>query len=80
MRPQSATSHFSPLTSYLLLLLLLRVPRGKRYPRGRLAVEADLERVLPGVRQRHVEHEYGAGLHVDNSRRRLTELYRALTA
>jgi hypothetical protein len=47
---------------------------------GRLAVEADLERVLSGARQGHVEDEHGAGLHVDHSGRRLAELHRALTA
>jgi hypothetical protein len=46
---------------------------------GRLAVEADLERVLSGTRQGHVEDEHGAGLHVHHSGRRLAELYRALT-
>jgi hypothetical protein len=60
--------------------LLLRVPCGKRYPGGWLAVEADLERVLPGARQRHIEDEHGAGLHVDHPGRRLAELHRALTA
>jgi len=47
---------------------------------GRLAVEADLEGVLSGARQGHVENEHGAGLHVDHSGRRLAELYRAFTA
>jgi hypothetical protein len=60
-------------------LLGLRVPCGKRDPVGRLAVEADLERVLPRVRQRHIEDEHGTGLHVDHSGGRLAELYRALT-
>jgi hypothetical protein len=47
---------------------------------GRLAVEADLEGVLSGARQRHVENEHRAGLHVDYSGRRLAELHRPLTA
>jgi hypothetical protein len=47
---------------------------------GRLAVEADLERVLSGTGQGHVEDEHGAGLHVDHSGRWLAELHRALTA
>jgi hypothetical protein len=80
MRPRCATSHLSPLTSYLSLLLLLWVPGGESYPVGRLAVEADLERVLSGARQGHVEDEHRAGLHVDHSGRWLAELYRALTA
>ena len=47
---------------------------------GRLAVEADLEGVLSGARQGHVENEHGSGLHVDHSGRRLAELHRPLTA
>jgi hypothetical protein len=47
---------------------------------GRLAVKADLERVLSGTRQRHVENEHGAGLHVDYSGRGLAELHCPLTA
>jgi hypothetical protein len=47
---------------------------------GRLAVEADLKRVLSGTRQGHVEDKHGAGLHVHHAGRRLTELHRTLTA
>ncbi|MEA2713663.1 MAG: hypothetical protein QOK27_1624 [Gemmatimonadales bacterium] len=47
---------------------------------GRLTVEADLERVLSGARQGHVEDEHRAGLHIDHSGRRLAELHRPLTA
>ena len=47
---------------------------------GRLAVEADLECVLSGARQWHVEDEHRAGLHVDHSGRWLAELHRPLTA
>jgi hypothetical protein len=64
----------------LFTLLLLRIPRRQRDPMGRLAVEADLEGVLSGARQRHVENEHRAGLHVDHSGRRLAELHRPLTA
>ena len=68
------TSHRS------LLLWLLWIARGQCDPGGRLAVEADFERVLSGARQGHVEHQHRAGLHVDHSGRRLAELHRALTA
>ena len=68
------TSHRS------LLLWLLWIARGQCDPGGRLAVEADLERVLSGTRQGHVEHEHRAGLHVHHSGRRLAELHRAFTA
>jgi hypothetical protein len=64
----------------LFTLLLLRIPRRQRDPMGRLAVEADLEGVLSGARQGHVENEHRAGLHVDHSGRRLAELHRPLTA
>jgi hypothetical protein len=58
----------------------LWISRGQCDPGSRLAVEADLERVLSGARQGHVEDEHRAGLHVDHSGRRLAELHRALTA
>jgi hypothetical protein len=47
---------------------------------GLLAVEADLERVLSGARQGHIEDQHGTGLHVNYSGRWLAELHRALTA
>ena len=47
---------------------------------GLLAVEADLERVLSGARQGHIEDEHRACLHVDYSGRWLAELHRALTS
>jgi hypothetical protein len=62
------------------LRLLLWIPGGQGNPVGRLTVEADLERVLSGARQGHVEDQHRAGLHVDHSGRRLAELHRALTA
>ena len=62
------------------LRLLLGIPGGQGDPVGLLAVQADLERVLSGARQWHVEDEHRAGLHVDHSGRRLAELHRALTA
>jgi hypothetical protein len=76
------TSYLSPLplTSHLSLQLLLGISGGQSNPVGRLTVEADLERVLPGAGQGHVEDEHGAGLHVDHSGRWLAELHRALTA
>jgi hypothetical protein len=46
----------------------------------RLAVELDFEGVVPGPRQRDVEHEDGAGFHVRDSGRRLPELNRSLAA
>lgn len=61
------------------LLLLLWIPGGQSDPSGWLAVEADLERVLSGARQGHIEDEHGAGFHVDHSSGRLAELHRALT-
>jgi hypothetical protein len=80
VRGWSVIAHLSLLTSYLSLLLLLWIPGGQRDPSGRLAVEADLECVLPRVRQWHIEDEHRPGLHVDHSGRRLAELYRAFTA
>ena len=58
----------------------LRISGGQRDPAGRLAVEADLERVLPGAREWHIKHQYRTGLNIDHSGGRLTELYRPLTA
>src|SRR5215207_10457541 len=73
------TSYFSHLTSHFSLLTfffpdLLRVPRRQRYPAGALTVETDLERVLARAGQRNIEHQHRAGLHVDHTRRGLTEL------
>jgi hypothetical protein len=68
------TSHVSPFTR-----VLLRISGGQCHPAGRLAVEADLEGVLPRPRQGHIEDEHSAGLHIDHAGGRLTELHRALT-
>ncbi len=73
-------SHLSPLTSHLLLLLLLRIPGRERHPVGELAIQTDLERVLPGTGKWHVEDQDGAGLDVDHAGRWLPELYGALAA
>jgi hypothetical protein len=69
--------HFSLFTRSLLLL---RIPRRECDPAGAFAIEADLERVLSRPGQRHVEHEHGAGLHIHDACRRLTELDRTLAA
>ena len=70
---------FSLLTSHFLLLLLLGIPGRERDPAGKLPVETDLERVLPGTGEGNVEDQHRAGLDVDHSGGRLAELYRALT-
>jgi hypothetical protein len=61
-------------------LLILGVPRGKRYPAGALPVEADLEGILPRPGQWDIKHQYSAGFDVDNSGRRLTELHSPFAA
>ena len=58
----------------------LQPGRGERDPVDRLPVKFDLECIVPGPRERHVEDEDGAGLHVGNPRGRLPELDRALAA
>src|SRR5688572_10490660 len=54
--------------------------RGERHPAGELAIEGDLEGVLPGTGEGDVEHQHRPGLHVGHAGRRLTELHRALSA
>lgn len=67
-----------PLTAHLSLGL--RVPGRQRHPTGVLAIETDLESVLPGTGQRHIEDENRAGLDIHHPSRRLPELNRPLTA
>ena len=57
----------------------LRIACGERHPAGKLAVEADLEGILSGARQRNVEHQHRPSLDVDHPGRGLTELDRAFT-
>jgi hypothetical protein len=61
----------------LLLLLLLGISRRQCHPIGQLSIQTDLECVLAGAGQRDIEYQDGAGLDVDDSRRRLAELDRA---
>ena len=50
----------------------------KRHSVGLTRVHADLEGVSPWVRQRYVEDQHGAGLHVRHPRGWLAELNRSL--
>jgi hypothetical protein len=59
---------------------LLRVPRGERNPRRRLAVERDLERVGSRLRERDVEDQHRSGLHIHDACGRLAELDRPFAA
>jgi hypothetical protein len=58
--------------------LRLRIPRRQRHPVRELPVKADLEGILAGTRQGHIEHQDGPGLNIDHTRGGLTKLYRAL--
>lgn len=68
------------MNPHLSLLLWLGIPSRERDPVGELAVETDLEGVLPGTGKRHVEHQHGTGLDVDHAGGRLPELHGALAA
>jgi hypothetical protein len=59
---------------------LLRISRGERHPRRRLAVERDLERVGSGFRKRDVEDQHRSGLHIHDAGGRLAELDRPFAA
>ena len=58
----------------------MRISGGQRHPADALSIEADLEGVLAGPGKGDVEHQHRAGFHIDNSRRRLAKLNRALAA
>ena len=51
---------------------------GQRDAVGLARVHADLEGVAPRVRQRNIEDQHGASLHIRHPRRWLTELHRSL--
>src|SRR3954451_21467430 len=63
-----------------LVLGCLGISCGQRHPAGPLTVEADLERVLTGARQGHIEYQDRSGLDINDAGRRLTELHRALAS
>jgi hypothetical protein len=62
------------------LLLRLRVPCGEGDPVRGLTIQADLEGILARLRKGNVEHEHGAGLHINNPGGWLAELYGAFSA
>jgi hypothetical protein len=80
LRDRPLTSYLSPLTSHFSLLLRLRISGRKRHPVGELAVEADLEGVLPGTGKRHVEHQHGPSFHIDHAGGWLPELHSTLAS
>jgi hypothetical protein len=80
MRGRHAIAYLSLLTSHLSLLLLLRISRRKRHPVSELPIETDLEGVLPGPGEGHVEDQHGTGFDIHDSRRWLTELHGAFAA
>ena len=62
------------------MLPCLGISCRERHPAGFLAIEADLERVLAGAGQGHIEHQHCPGLDINDARRRLAKLHRALAA
>jgi hypothetical protein len=63
-----------------ILIETTRVSRRQRHAGGWFTIDRDLERVEPGVGERDIEYQDGAGLHVGHTRRRLAELHRAVAA
>jgi hypothetical protein len=62
------------------LRLLLGVPCRKRNPIRQLPIETDLEGVLSGTGEWHVEHQHGPGLDIDHAGGRFAELHGTLTS
>jgi hypothetical protein len=63
-----------------ILIETTRVSRRERHAGGWFAIDRDLERIEPGVRERDIEHQHGAGFHVGDARRGFAKLYRAVAA
>src|SRR5689334_925393 len=63
-----------------ILIETTRISRRQRHAGGWFAIDHDLECVEPGVRERNIEHQHGAGFHVGHARRGLAELHRAVAA
>ena len=61
------------------MLLWLGIPGRECYSVGRLAVQADLESILPRSRQGNVEHEHRARFDIDHTGWGLTELHCTLS-
>jgi hypothetical protein len=60
--------------------LRLRISGRQRDSAGRLVVEADLEGILPGAGEGHVEHQHRTSLHVHHTCGWLPELNRPLSS